>query len=75
MLGREPWLALSHGIVRLKGRTLGPAAQALCESIRAEDALLARVQQRLVDELGKRPGPGRGRAGGASAGRLKATVR
>jgi hypothetical protein len=60
VLGREPWLALRYGIVRLKGRALSPAAQSLCEAIRGEDALLQRTHQRLEDELHKRPDRGRG---------------
>ncbi len=65
VLGREPWLTLRYGIVRLKGRTLGPAAQSLCEAIRGEDALLQRTNLRLADEL--RTPPARTRPGRASA--------
>jgi DNA-binding transcriptional LysR family regulator len=48
LLGRESWMSLGYGIVRLKGRAPSDAATAFCEAIRAAEAELVREEAALL---------------------------
>jgi DNA-binding transcriptional LysR family regulator len=48
LLGSEPWLHLRYGIVRLKGESLGVAAENLVEFVREAERATTHDEERLV---------------------------
>jgi DNA-binding transcriptional LysR family regulator len=61
LLGSEPWLRLSYGVVKLKGQALGPAAARLREYLVEAEARLTIEESSLPARRVKRTGVG-GRA-------------
>lgn len=54
LLGSEPWLHLRYGIVRLKGHTLGAAAEMLVELLREAERATTLEEERLVSRWTRR---------------------
>jgi DNA-binding transcriptional LysR family regulator len=57
LLGRENWMSLGYGIIRVKGHAASAATTAFCEAVRAAEAALLREEEKLVARHAPRAEP------------------